>query len=149
LSGQGYAAQALTSAGRLLAWGDGQFGDLGDSATASSDVPVTVALPTGVKITQVAQSEDDGGAVVVSPVTVVTKVSPASGPGGTRVTITGLNLAGATKVKFGGKPASFTIKSATKVVAVAPAGTGTVDITVTTSLGTSAKNGSDRFAYRG
>jgi alpha-tubulin suppressor-like RCC1 family protein len=150
LTGQAYAAQALTTAGKLLAWGDDQLGDLGDGVTTSSDLPVAVQLPAGIKITQLGQSDDDGSAVVVSPVTVVTKIAPASGAAGTKVTIKGLNLAGATKVKFGGKAAaSFTVASPTKIIATAPAGTGAVDVTVTTSFGSSAKTGSDKFTYRG
>ncbi|WP_040871434.1 IPT/TIG domain-containing protein, partial [Nocardia exalbida] len=48
------------------------------------------------------------------------------------------NLTGATAVTFGGTPAaSFTINSATQITAVAPAGTGTVQVTVTTAGGTS------------
>jgi alpha-tubulin suppressor-like RCC1 family protein len=149
LSGQAYAAQALTTAGKLLAWGYGQYGDLGDGVTTASSLPVTVQLPAGIKITQLGQSDDDGAAVVVSPVTTVTKIAPVSGPVGTKVTITGLNLAGATKVKFGGKAAGFTIASPTKITAIAPAGTGKVDVTVTTALGASAKTSSDTFTYRG
>jgi alpha-tubulin suppressor-like RCC1 family protein len=149
LSGEDYAATALTTAGKLLAWGYGQDGALGDGVAAGSDVPVTVQLPAGIKVTQLAQSDDDGDAVVVSPVTVVTKVTPARGAAGAKVTITGLNLAGATKVKFGGKAASFTVISSTKITATAPAGTGVVDITVVTPLGTSAKTSSDKFTYRG
>jgi alpha-tubulin suppressor-like RCC1 family protein len=41
---------ALTSTGRVLAWGLGSFGQLGDGSTASSDVPVYVHLPAGDKI---------------------------------------------------------------------------------------------------
>jgi len=149
VTGQAYAGQALTTTGKLLAWGFGQDGDLGDGNANDSTVPVAVTLPAGIKINQVGQSSDDGDSLVVSPVTVVTKVKPASGAAGTKVTITGLNLAGATKVKFGGKAASFTIVSPTKIVAVAPAGAGTLDITVTTALGKSAKSSSDRFTYRG
>ncbi|MGW7639944.1 IPT/TIG domain-containing protein [Streptomyces decoyicus] len=71
---------------------------------------------------------------------VLTSVVPASGPeaGGTTVTLTGTGLATATAVRFGATPAaSFTIVSDTHITAVAPAGTGTVPVTVTTPGGTS------------
>lgn len=65
-------------------------------------------------------------------------MSPASGPvaGGTTVTITGTNLTGATAVNFGIPAAtSFTVESATQIIATSPAGTGIVNVTVTTRAG--------------
>ena len=67
-------------------------------------------------------------------------VSPSQGPtaGGTTVTLTGSDFTGATAVSFGATPAtSFTVNSANQITAVAPAGTGTVQVTVTTTGGTS------------
>jgi large repetitive protein len=80
----------------------------------------------------------------------VTAVSPASGPaaGGTLVTITGTNFTGATSVSFGGAAAtSFTVISATSITAISPAGTGTVDVVVTTPSGSSATSPADQFTY--
>ncbi|MGY1962603.1 IPT/TIG domain-containing protein, partial [Nocardia gipuzkoensis] len=65
---------------------------------------------------------------------------PSSGPvgGGTTVVLTGAGLTGATAVTFGATPAtSFTVDSATQITAIAPAGTGTVQVTATTVGGTS------------
>ena len=80
----------------------------------------------------------------------VTSISPTLGPpaGGTTVTLTGVNFSGATAVAFGVIAASsFTVVSGTSISAVSPAGTGTVDITVTTPNGTSATDSADRFSY--
>ena len=55
--------------------------------------------------------------------------------GGTSVTITGTNLTGATTVKFGSTSAAFTVNSASWITAVSPAGSGTVDMSVTTAGG--------------
>ena len=67
-------------------------------------------------------------------------ISPNQGStgGGTLVTITGTNLSSTSAVTFGSKPAtSVTNVSPTQVTAVAPSGTGTVGVTVTTPGGTS------------
>ncbi len=81
----------------------------------------------------------------------ITGISPTGGTtaGGTSVTITGTAFTGATAVKFGAtNAASYTVNSATQITAVSPAGSaGTVDITVTTSAGTSATGAADRFTY--
>ena len=45
---------ALTSTGRVLAWGDNRYGQLGDGKTAQSDVPVSVKLPAGSNVTAIA-----------------------------------------------------------------------------------------------
>ena len=80
---------------------------------------------------------------------IVTSVSPTSGPlaGGTTVTITGSGFTGAMAVKFGTNAASFLFVSATSITAMSPAGSGTVDITVTTPGGTSATGAADQFLY--
>ena len=81
----------------------------------------------------------------------VTEVSPSSGPGGggTTVVITGTLFTGATDVKFGTvSAASFTVDSATQITAVSPAHAGgTIDITVTTSSGTSSTSSADHFTF--
>ena len=77
----------------------------------------------------------------------VTGVSPASGPNGSPVTLSGATFTGATAVNFGTNPATFTVNSDNIITAVAPAGTGTVDVTVTTPEGTSATSAADQFTY--
>lgn len=81
----------------------------------------------------------------------VTSVSPASGPttGGTYVTISGSNFSGVTAVKFGSKSATnITVVNTTQITASSPAGmAGTVDVTVTSSGGTSATSAADQFTY--
>ena len=81
----------------------------------------------------------------------VTSISPGTGPaaGGTTVTINGVGFTQATVVDFGSTPASsFTVNSAgTQIMAVDPAGSGTVDVTVTTPDGTTAISAADKFVY--
>jgi hypothetical protein len=81
----------------------------------------------------------------------VTSVSPNHGPvtGGTSVTITGTNLAGASAVAFGPMAStSFTSNSPTQITAKAPAlGASVVDVTVTGPGGTSTPNSGDQYAF--
>jgi hypothetical protein len=90
-------------------------------------------------------------AVGNAPAPSVTRVAPAKGPaaGGTTVTITGANFAGASAVRVGSLNATaFTVKSSTSILAVVPAATpGTVDVTVTSPAGTSAVVLGDHFKY--
>ena len=84
------------------------------------------------------------------PVPTVTGVSPTSGPstGGTAVTITGTNFTGTSAVRFGPTAANFTVKNSTAITATAPPGvTGPVDVTVTSSFGTSATSAADSYTY--
>jgi len=66
-------------------------------------------------------------------------ISPNQGStgGGTVVTVTGTNLAGASAVKFGTKPGTITANTPTAVTVTSPSGSGTVGVTVTTPGGTS------------
>jgi alpha-tubulin suppressor-like RCC1 family protein len=43
-----YHALAVTSTGRVLAWGYNFYGQLGDGTTTDSNVPVTTSLPAGI-----------------------------------------------------------------------------------------------------
>jgi hypothetical protein len=80
-------------------------------------------------------------------------LSPTSGPAGTKVTISGDNLNSTpVSVDFGSVAATnVTVVSASEITAVAPTptATGTVDVTVHTSLGTSPYVIGDQFTYNG
>src|SRR5207237_6062943 len=71
-----------------------------------------------------------------------TTSTPASGPAGTSVTISGTNFTGATVVAFSGASASFTINSAASIQATVPTGATTGTISVTTPGGTASSAGS-------
>lgn len=79
----------------------------------------------------------------------VTKLTPARGQGGTKVTVAGTDLAGATGVSFGPTAAQVIKASATEVVAIAPypSRAGAVDVTVTTPGGISATVEADKFTF--
>ncbi len=119
--------------------------------TAGS-APVDIAAGADGNIWFTEQSVNKIGrmALVPLPPTVVSVV-PNSGTtaGGTGVTITGTDFSGATAVKFGSNPATiFTVNGDTSISATSPAGAaGTVDVTVTAPLGTSATGAADQFTY--
>jgi hypothetical protein len=91
-----------------------------------------------------APPSNGGGA---SPLPVVTSISPTSGPVGTIVGITGDRFESATQVLFGNTPASFDIDGYQHITAIAPPGTGTVDVRVVNPNGTSPTTAADQFTY--
>jgi hypothetical protein len=114
-------------------------------AHADGTVDVTVTNPAG---TSAAVTADQYTYAAAAPT--VTAVSPATGPpgGGTTVTITGTGFSDATGVSFGSTAAAAVgLSSATSITAVTPAGSGTVDVTVTSPDGTSAASAADQFSY--
>jgi hypothetical protein len=117
-------------------------------AESAGVVDVRVTTPGGMSAT----SNADHFTFIAPPAPpTVTGVSPNNGStaGGTVVTISGTALTGATAVLFGTKSASFSVNSASQITAHSPAGAaGTVNVTVTTPVGTSGTNGSDQFTYK-
>ncbi len=87
----------------------------------------------------------------VEPSPAVTGVSPSAGPtaGGNTVTITGSNFTSGATVTFGTAAASsVSFVSSTELMATAPANSaGPVDVTVTTSDGTSETSPADQYTY--
>lgn len=98
-------------------------------------------------------STDVGGLdITVAPIApIVEGITATAGysGGGDVVAIVGNGLGETSSVRFGDTPAtSFTRISRDEVDAVAPAGApGTVDVTVTTPVGTSATSAADRYTY--
>jgi len=134
------------------------FGTTGATGiTVSSATSITAIAPAGTGAVDVTVSTPGGASATGSadkfsyvPPPAITNVSPDAGPlaAGTSVTITGVNLGEAAAVKFGATNAvSFKVSSETSITAVAPAGTGTVDVTVSTVGGTSATGSPDEFTY--
>ena len=108
---------------------------LTQSPPGTGAVDVTVTTTGGTSGT----SSEDVFNYVAAPM--VTGISPAFGPaaGGTAVTITGTGFTDASSVHFGTTPATdLDVVSDTSITVDSPAGTGTVDVTVTTPGGTSA-----------
>ena len=104
-----------------------------------SDTYLTATLPAGALTGTVAVTTPTGTLnsdrkFLVTPQ--ITSIAPTSGIVGSSVTITGVSLTQATKVTIGGKAASFTMNSDTKITATVPVGAKTGQkITVTTPGG--------------
>ncbi len=80
----------------------------------------------------------------------ITSIAPTGGsePGGTVITISGSGFTPGAAVTFGATTASpVTYLNDATLVATSPAGTGAVDVAVTTVDGTSASGSHDRFTY--
>jgi large repetitive protein len=125
----------------------------------SLDAPVVQNPAGGFVVSNTSWSVDaasTGGGVIGSiaicaaPLPTVNSLKPSTGPagGGNSIAVVGSNLTGATAVTFGSTPAtSFSVVSSGQINAVAPAGSGAVDVTVTTPGGTSPTVSGDIYKY--
>jgi hypothetical protein len=116
-----------------------------DPAEAAGTVNIVVTTSAGPSIATAADHF-----TYIGPS--ITSISPVSGTvsGGTRVTINGTGLSGATSVMFGTVPAaSYTVNGkGTKLRAVAPAhAAGPVNIVVITPGGASAASSADTYTF--
>ena len=128
----GDCATFTSNAGDLL---EAQFGDI------PAGVPTMFVSSNGAKVPVSAQE-------VLAPG--IGSLSSSAGPdaGGTTVSITGHDFAGASAVSFGGTPARFTVDSDSTITAVARAvAPGVVDVIVGTPGGQSPTSPADQFTY--
>ena len=106
---------------------------------------VTIVTPLGASATSPADQ------FTYDTVPTVSSVFPNAGPiaGGTSVTITGTGFTATSAVDFGATSAtSFSVTSLTTITAVSPAGSaGTVNVTITNPIATSATGTGDQFRY--
>jgi hypothetical protein len=122
------------------------FGGAAAKIAADSGTQITVTSPPGsagaVSVTVTTPGgTSTGNFTYVIPAPAISAISPSSGStqGGTTVTISGANLAGATSVTFGGVTAKIAADSGTQITVTSPPGTaGTVTVTVTTPGGTAS-----------
>jgi IPT/TIG domain/Bacterial Ig domain len=116
-----------------------------DFMAAVDSIPPNVLT---VDPASVAASWNSNPTVTQKPVPLVQGISPASGPFGTAVTVTGSGFTGAAGVAFGANQAtSFTVDSDSQITVTCPPGAGSVDVVVTTTKGISATTSSDQYTY--
>lgn len=132
------------------------------SFTVVSDTTITAIAPPGTGTVDVRVETSFGISPIVPedqytyiavppPPPIVKRIAPRSGPqsGGTSVKISGSNfIEGDTQVFFGTTPALSVVFTSNKaLIAIAPPGTGVVDVTVETSFGTSPLVPADQYTY--
>lgn len=84
------------------------------------------------------------------PVPQVSKLKPVQGPasGGNEVILTGSGFGKDPKVRFGSVAATVNSAQDTQIVALAPSGQGTVNVTVQTAGGTSPPKHENQYTYQ-
>jgi gliding motility-associated-like protein len=121
------------------------------TATASTTTNITTTVPAGAstgKITVTVGGNTATSATnftVTAPLPTITSFTPASGPIGTTVTITGTNFSSTpanNTVKFNGTTAVASASTTTSITTTVPVGatTGTITVTVGGNTATSATN---------
>jgi hypothetical protein len=98
-------------------------------AAGTTTGPITITAPTG--------SVTSAASFVVGPPPTITSFSPAAGPVGSSVVITGTGFTGATQVAFNGTVApTFTVNSPTQITATVPPDATSGPVAVTTPVNT-------------
>ncbi|MDB5261752.1 MAG: domain, repeat protein, partial [Adhaeribacter sp.] len=112
------------------------------SFVIDNDGQITATVPSGATTGLVAVANQTATAngptytVILQPVPTITGFTPASGPIGETVTITGTDFTGATSVRFNSVAAAYTVSNSGQIIATVPASATTGPITITTSGGT-------------
>jgi len=137
ITGTGYSPTTATNAVT--------FNGVAATVVAASGTALTVAVPAsattgriGVTVAGNTATSAQDFVVVVPGVPTITGFTPAAGPAGTALTVTGTNFnsaPGATMVRLNQNPATTTLVTTTQLAFAVPAATGSGRIRVTTSAG--------------
>ncbi|WP_198539665.1 IPT/TIG domain-containing protein, partial [Chloracidobacterium thermophilum] len=106
---------------------DVRFGGVAATFTVNSPTQITATVPPGaatgpISIAAAGVTVTSREPFVVLETPTLTSFSPASGPVGTAVTLTGTNFLNVSSVTFGDLPARFTVTSPTQLTATVPVG---------------------------
>ncbi|MFF9594311.1 IPT/TIG domain-containing protein [Streptomyces sp. NPDC014646] len=119
------------------------FGAASAAFTVNNDTQITATAPAGTGSVPVTVTTPGGTSNSVTynyvPAPVLSGLAPSQGPtsGGSQVVLTGTRFTSASAVHFGAASAVFIVNNDTQITAIAPPGTGSVSVTVTTPAGTS------------
>ncbi len=134
------------------------FGGTAGTITANTSTQVVVTTPAGtagavnVVVTTANGNATSTGGFTYVAAPVVASVAPPTGPdtGGTSVTISGSNLAGATSVTFDGVAATNIVALAASITCTSPSHVaGAVTVAVTTSGGTGSLTNAFTYSASG
>ncbi|MDQ1484414.1 MAG: hypothetical protein QOJ62_107 [Actinomycetota bacterium] len=143
ITGTGFTGATAVTFGGVAATG----------VIVNSATQITATTPAGTGAVTVSVTTPNGtgtsaGTFGYIPAPAITSFTPTFGPeaGGTTVVITGTAFTGATAVTFGATNApTYTVNSDTQITVTSPAGTGAVNLSVTTGNGTAISFGT--FTY--
>ena len=143
--------------------GEENYFEFNETGSCTVQIPQENALPINVDFSMEVNSNDFGNSWLGSQTQMnfstktnfsptVTGLNPTHGSSasGTNVVITGTNFENVSAIKFGTIDAiSYTVNTTTQITATAPTGTAgsTVDVSVTTSAGTSSNTTADDYGY--
>jgi Putative peptidoglycan binding domain/HlyD family secretion protein len=148
---KGTIAQTVQADFTLANAHDAMTISLGGTSPTASTAATTSYADSGITLVSlVTRGAGAPGTIVAdsailadtTPAPSLTSFTPASGPVGTSVTLTGVDLSGASAVAFNGRVAFPETVSDTQVMAVVPSGATTGPITVTTPGGMATSAGS-------
>jgi hypothetical protein len=115
-----------------------KVGVLSTTFNVVSDFSITASVPPGTLGGKATVTTPSGSATSTTSMLVLPLISgfsPTEGPIGASVSITGEGFSQASAVKFGPKPATFSIVGDTEITAIVPVGAATSKITVETPQG--------------
>jgi uncharacterized protein YukE len=130
----------------------GLVGECKDIAGATGENLLLELLDVGLtmRVGVTAHNERGASETAYSKVTGLIQglgLSPTKGTAGTNVVVKGTGVSSATSINFGSQEVEPEVRSSTEVVAEAPAGSGTVPVTVSTTEGTTHETPSTQFTY--
>jgi cytochrome c peroxidase len=129
------------------------FNGVAAAFTVSPSGTITTTVPAGATTGPITVTTLGNGPLKTTTRFTVTPAiasfTPANGPIGTAVTITGTNFTGAAAVFFGGRMATFTVSNSGAVTTTVPFGATTGPIVVTTLDGTATSAASFTVAPGG
>lgn len=116
-------------------------GVLASSFIIDSNTQIRATVPAGATSGPISATNPDGTGSSAGNFTVlippqISSFTPASGPSGTLVTISGAGFTGTTAVKFNGIAAAFAVISDNQIQATVPANANSGPISVTNAIGT-------------
>ncbi|NUQ63491.1 MAG: IPT/TIG domain-containing protein [Pirellulales bacterium] len=119
------------------------FNGTAASFTVDSASQLRAVVPAGAASGPISVVNPDGTAASASDFTVlvapeISSLTPASGPVGTEVTLSGANFRAVAEVRFNGIAAAFTVDSPTQLRAIVPPGATTGRIVVSNAAGSGA-----------